>query len=303
MKVLMIVHGFAPECSGGTESHVLRCSRELVKRGHEAEVLCGSHEGAGPGQAEPRVDVFTHQGLRVHRIHRTGLYVDSWDKGFAPEVAPILEALLSEFRPDLVHVHHWIRLTRNLIELCHDRGVPAVCTLHDLWTTCPQAFRVHGEQFCEPGCEGTKCPLCAPMGESMTPEEQACELELFRDDFANELNLARRIIVPSVAHRELIRRCHSGLGGRLRVVPHGDIVPFRSKPRRSPKETRFPKGPLILGHWGHLSVLKGIDLLLEALQKLEDPSRVRLELFGSIVYPEERPRIRALMEDLPITEH
>ena len=88
MKILMIVHGFAPECSGGTESHVLRCSRNLVKRGHWVEILCGSHEGAGPGRMEPRVSVYEHQGLRVRKIHRTGLYVDNFEKGLAPEIEP-----------------------------------------------------------------------------------------------------------------------------------------------------------------------------------------------------------------------
>jgi len=304
MKILMIVHGFAPECSGGTESHVLRTSQELVGRGHEVRIFCGSHEGAGPGETLPRMDSFVHEGLQVHRVHRTGLYVDNWEKGLAPEVTPLLEEVLADFSPDIVHVHHWIRLTRNLIEICHDRGIPAVCTLHDLWTTCAQAFRVHDLHFFDPGEEGAPCPLCGPPGESMTPEEVERERELFRDDFANELKLARRIIVPSNAHKKLLRRCHPGIEGRMRVVPHGTIAPFVQRPFRPDREPgRFSEAPLRIGHWGHLSRLKGIDVLLDALHSLKDPQRVHLELLGEVVYPEEKPLIEERLRGLSVTRH
>ena len=132
MKVLMITHGFPPECSGGTESYVLALCQELLERGHEVEVLTGSHEGAGADQWEPRLERSEHEGIPVHRLHRTGLFVDNWEKSLAPEVEPLLRRVLEEQQPDLVHVHHWIRMSRNLVEICHDAGVPAVCTLHDL---------------------------------------------------------------------------------------------------------------------------------------------------------------------------
>lgn len=302
MKVLMIVHGFPPECSGGTESYVLRLCRELMKGGHDVEVLCGSHEGAGPGASEPTVDRDRHQGIPVHRVHRTGLYVDNWEKGFAPEVLPHLDRVLESFRPDLVHVHHWIRLTRNLIEHCHDRGVPAVCTLHDLSTTCAAAFRVHDGRFHAPTYDQPACPGCPPPGEYLDGDQVQAEWELFQADFASEMRLARRVIVPSNAHRDLVARVHPLIGGRFRVVPHGNIAPFKPRAFRRPREEeRFPGGPLVLGHWGHLSFAKGLDVLLEAMAALPDPGAVRAEIFGSVVYPGERPRIDALASGLQVT--
>ena len=300
MKILMIVHGFAPECSGGTESYVLRLCRDLMKRGHHVEVFCGSHEGAGPGEVLPRQESFHHEGIPVHRIHRTGLYVDNWEKGLAPEIEPFLAAVLDEMRPDLVHVHHWIRLSRNLIEISHARGIPALCTLHDLSATCPKNFRLRKDSFCDLPMGPESCLGCAPEGEFLERHEIAAELELYREDFANELALARRIVVPSVAHRDLIRGHEPALEGRLRVVPHGNISTLRY---RRPQEVSFPEGPLVIGHWGHLSVLKGIDVLLEALRESVHRDRVRLELFGEIVYPDERPLVEKLTADLDVTWH
>lgn len=300
MKILMIVHGFAPECSGGTESYVLRLSRDLLKRGHHVEVFCGSHEGAGPGEVLPRRESFHFEGLPVHRIHRTGLYVDNWEKGLAPEVEPYLAAVLEEMRPDLVHVHHWIRLSRNLIEICHEHSVPALCTLHDLTATCPKAFRLREGTFCELPMGPESCLGCAPEGEFLDAQEVTAELELYRDDFHNELGLARRIVVPSVAHRDLICGHAPALGGRLRVVPHGNISILRHRPRQAGS---FPEGPLVIGHWGHLSVLKGIDILLEALRTSPNRDRIRLEIFGEVVYPDERPLVERLAADLDVNWH
>ena len=36
-------------------------------------------------------------------------------------------------RPDVLHVHQWIRLTSNLLEIADELGIPAVVTLHDLY--------------------------------------------------------------------------------------------------------------------------------------------------------------------------
>ncbi|MAG56663.1 MAG: hypothetical protein CMJ83_10270 [Planctomycetes bacterium] len=300
MKILMITHGFPPECSGGTESHVQRLCRELIELGHKVEVLCGSHEGAGVGNWEPQLRHSEYHGIPVHRLHRTGLFVDNWEKSLAPEVEPLLQYLIKDFSPDIVHVHHWIRLTRNLVEICHDLGIPAVCTLHDLWTTCPIAFRVREETHCGRDVGPTNCVGCVPGGENMSEDEIQRELALFRDDTRNELDLVRRVIVPSNAHRDVVLAHMPWLQGKFRVVNHGNISTLR---RRRPRKGDFPSGPLRIGHWGHLSFFKGLDVLLEALQGFEHREEVELELFGEVVYPGERERVDELAKDLNITWH
>ena len=300
MKILMITHGFPPDESGGTESYVLRLARELTRREHRVEVFCGSHSGAGQGEALPRLVHTVHQGIPVHRLHRTGLFVDHWEKSLAPEVEPSLAETLERFRPDLVHIHHWIRLTRNLVEICQERGFPTLATLHDLWTTCPRAFRVREDSFCTRPVGPESCLGCAPTGETLGTEDAQRELALFRDDFANELGLARRLIVPSNAHRDVLVSHHPGLAGRFRVVPHGNISPIR---RRRPRTTPADQDVLRIGHWGHLSRLKGIDILLEAVAGSSSRWKMGLEIFGKVVYPSERQRIDRLATGLDVTWH
>ncbi len=298
MKILMVVHGFAPECQGGTESYVQNLALRLKSKGHEVEIFCGSHEGAGPEFRTPRVVSSVHEGLPVHRVHRAGLFNDAWEKSLAPDVANVLTELLRTRRFDLVHVHHWIRLTRNLIETCHAVGVPAVATLHDLWTSCPIAFRVKEQTFCRLPQGAQSCFGCAPLSEpGLADAAVKDELDLFGADLRSELSLARRLIVPSVAHREELLRHFPELTGRFRVVPHGKIAKISSRDRS--KEQIRP-GRLRIAHWGHLSKLKGVDLLLRALHLLPDKSQVQVDLFGELVYPTERAEVESLLEGLNV---
>jgi glycosyltransferase involved in cell wall biosynthesis len=248
------------------------------------------------------MDRANHDGIPVYRVHRTGLYVDNREKSLAPEVENCLLEVLKIERPDLVHVHHWIRLTRTLIETCHQAGIPAVCTLHDLWTTCPIAFRVRENTLCTRPVSGESCFGCAPASQYMAEDEVKEELDLFRDDHKNEVQLARRIIVPSNAHRDALMPHLPDLRGRFRVVPHGNLSVLA---RGSGTAGNFPNSPVLhVAHWGHLTTFKGIDLLLEAVKGLDaERFPVHLHLFGEVVYPSEQESVAKLSEGLAITWH
>jgi glycosyltransferase involved in cell wall biosynthesis len=296
MRVLLIVHGYAPECSGGTESYVRRLATELRALRHEVEVVCGSHEG------RPKVEVESTlvDGVRVRRIRRDALFVDDWDKSYAPEIEPALDDVFASFKPDVVHVHHWIRLSRTLIQYAHDKGVPAVCTLHDFWTTCPIAFRVKKGAFCALPAGAASCHDCAKHAAEADDAENAEALELFREDFRNELLLSRRVLFPSRAHKDAILAHVPEIAGKTRVEPFApisDLAPLKEARRPA------PDGRLRVRHWGHLSSIKGVDLLLRAVASLPRrlQAKIDLKLLGTIVYPHERDLFLRLAEDASAT--
>lgn len=301
MKILMVSHGFPPECLGGTERYVASLSEELRRQQHEVAVFCGSHEGAGPGAREPRLVATHHREVPVYRLHRTGLFVDDWAKSLAPEVEERLDEVLDRVQPDLVHVHHWIRLTRTLIARCHERGIPALATVHDLWPTCPIAFRVRDGAACDLPAGSASCAGCAPRSEGQDDAEYGEALDLFRDDHRNELLLARRLIVPSPAHRDLLLQHVPEAAGRFRVVPHGNLFDEEARALETPVRSGGER--LRIGHWGHLSRLKGLDLLLDAVRADDLRDRVRLELFGELVFPDEREAMRERARGLDVHWH
>src|SRR5688572_15018241 len=186
MRILQVVHGFAPECRGGTESYVLEATLALRAAGHDVPVLAGSLEPRTPAQ------IVTTEvgGISVTRLHRSGLFLDNWEKSYDPAAALLFEQVLADIRPDVVHVHHWIRLSRNLVEIAASRGIPAVVTLHDAMVSCPRVFRVREETLCHRPLSVDSCLTCVPRGPSLADAECAEEIEAYRSDFERELDLA-----------------------------------------------------------------------------------------------------------------
>ncbi len=290
MKILFALHGYPPELVGGTEHTVRAQARGLVRRGVEVVVVAGSmqwQDGFRTTRDED-VDPATGASHPVYRIHRDDLYFDHWQKSAEPRVARAFRAILESERPDVVHVQHWIRLTRDLVATAARAGIPSVVTLHDLWTTCLLTFRVQpgATELCRERAGFSPCVACAgrlpPRTPWVGPEGGAIAFAEHAADLARELDLARAIITPSRTHAETIERFLGRAPGSLRaqVVPPGrDLALARREPLAPPAES----GRLVLGAWGHLHPLKGADVVLAAIRALERPERVTLHLAGGEV--------------------
>jgi len=282
LKVLLAVHGFPPELNGGTELVAATDAAALARAGCEVVVVAGTL-ARGEGLVERDLEV-REDGVRVHTLARPDLYFDHWHKSKSGRVAAAFEAILLEERPDVVHVHHWTRLSRDLVLVAARKRVPSVVTLHDHFTTCLVSFRVPPSNPvpCEVPLAADPCLGCAAHLPPATPWVGAGEARLLLAErsrgLARELELARLVLVPSQAHGEALARAWA---------PHGLDVEFQvSRPacELEPLERARPKppaagSPLLVGVWGQVSALKGIDLLLSAASKLQ-PGRVRLELAG-----------------------
>jgi glycosyltransferase involved in cell wall biosynthesis len=294
MKVLFLVHGYPPELCGGTERHVQQLAEWIAasESGHEVVVCAGTLHG-GPG-AEERWEECAPRGdgepIRVLRLPRTDLYYDHWQKSSSPAITGRVRELIRAERPDVVSVHHWTRLSRDLVLAAAREGVPAHVHLHDYWSSCPIALRVKPTDgsFCESSPNGMVCPPCAGSLPPFTPwvsmEEHFIAIAERQADLQRELKLARTVSAPSRAHAQSAARFMDGAldVDSVRVLPPAAATASSDAPRSS---REFDGPPLVLAHWGGLSRLKGTDLLFEAVAGLRDPSAVQLELAGV----EERP--------------
>ena len=297
MRIVHAVHGFFPEFFGGTERYVEALARAHHALGHDVRLLAGSGEA---GEA-PWMDGVRHGVLPLYRLHRIGIDIDAWTKSDAPHAEPLLIALLDRLRPDVLHVHHWLRLTRSLVRLAAARRIPVVLTLHDLASLCPRGFRIHARgHFCEALMGPGLCSGCAPAASWQDPVEVKLELARFRACMRAEVRAATRLLVPSRAHRDLVARLHGLEADRITVVPFGDITSVSS-----PTAPRVPDpdGRLRLVHWGHFRHDKGVHVVLEALAMLEPVhrDRVHLTLHGEHVFEDYEKRLLDLAEGLPVT--
>ncbi len=311
MKVCLVAHGYPPELVGGTENAVQSLARGLARRGHAVVVVAGSlqhgqgfrrsseEEAAPPGGGAP---------IRVHRIHRADLYFDHWQKSASARASAAFRDILREERPDLVHVHHWIRLSRDLVHRSALERIPALVTLHDLWTSCLVTFRVRPDthEFCRVRLAPSPCLACAALVPPRTPwmsfESQGVALLERSADIRRELEIARAVLAPTRAHAQAL----AGFLGfdldnlAIRVVPHGRDCALVA---RAPLPPPAHLGKLVLGCWGHLHRLKGADLILRALRRLREPARVELHLAGSEPDPNFAREVHELAAGLAVRFH
>lgn len=298
MRVLLVLHGFPPELTGGTERYVASLAQAMAERGHEVFVLAGALRVAKAIVVERE----TVGPVRVLRLRRDDLFFDRWDKSRAPKVERAYVGILREVRPDLVHVHHWIRLTRRLVTATLRVGLPAVVTLHDFWTTCPRCFRLRGADLdlCVDPPGAAACLSCAPRWAWQEDAAVAAEADAFRDDLAREVCAATARIAPSRAHARALCAAGGFDPAGIRILPPPPPIRLRPIEPRSWDGARA----LALGLWGHQSLGKGLPLLLEGLRRLDRPERVHVHVYGE---PDREDttgrRIREEARGLAVTFH
>src|SRR5262249_32666206 len=146
------------------------------------------------------------------------------------------------------------------------------------------------------------CLTCVPRHPWQTDAEVAGLLAERHADVATELGLARRIIVPSEAHRQFMARAAGRAAERVLVLPPPALA--APAPRRAEAAARMADAPVRIGCLGALAPHKGQDVLLQALARLPaTPLRWEAHLFGREEIPAFVARLRTLAEGLPVRFH
>ncbi len=300
MKILHVTHGFFPEGAGGVESYLRDVLREQRHgQGHDVVLVTGS---CVPWP-EVGYEELELEGLRAYRLHRDDLYFDLHAKLWHPGISRLWREILERERPEVVHVHQWIRLTCDLVEIAEEIGIPTVVTLHDLYTSCPRCFRVRpDEEHCTRVLSVASCRDCVPRFGHESEREIAMGIEVFRDAYASEIDRARGLLVASEATRELL--AEGGGLPRERI----EVLSLAYQPRFPGRAPTAPPvdGPFRFGYWGNLTARKGAPVLLRAFRELCQSPRgraVELHLFGRVDTEALDAELRGLADGLPVTFH
>ena len=279
MKILFTVHGFPPEMTGGTERTVEALALAMQGLGHEVVVVCGSLQ---VGSVD-RVDAFEHRGIRVLRLHRDDLYFESWFKVYHPGVSRTVQRLLRDEQPDVVHVHHWLRLTSDLARLARIGGARVVVSLHDYF---PQLARV-ARRFDE---SQVSAP---PPARWMTELEAREDFGLFQRDLFDELRSAHVLLAPSRAHADGVAAVSLGDLGEINPSP----PPLLDVPPRLDRGGQTG-GPHLLT-WGSIYPEKGLEVLLDAMRATGGD--LSLQIFGEAHDPGYQTQLEQRAADLNVT--
>lgn len=301
MKILHVTHGYAPESVGGIETYVAGLLARQRAAGADARLLTGSMAPWPTCGVEALADA----GVGIERVHRDDEFFDHHVKAWHPGIGELFTAMLDRVRPEVVHVHQWIRLTSELVELTAARGIPAVVTLHDVYTTCPRAFRVdRAGQACARPATVASCLRCVPRYGHESDDELAEGIELFFAQTRSELLSAQRLVVADGSTADFVSAERDVPRERFAVLPMPYEARFRGMTR--PHTLPAPDEPLRLCHFGLLAHHKGVAVLVEAFAQAWRAGlrrKAELHLYGRAETPEFEARLRRLAQGTPVFLH
>lgn len=276
MKILFVLHGFPPECTGGTERTVAALAGAMQRDGHDVVIAAGSLQQANTGAPT----VGEHGGLPIWRLHRDDLYFERWEKTWSPGLSATFARLLGELRPDVVHVHHWIRMSSDLLRVARAAGCLTAVTLHDYFATRATPVRRADRDLVQP-----------PDAPAWMGVAEAAEAFAFhRRDFLDEVRAADLRFAPSRAHADGLRASFDDDPGPIAVT----APPLLQRPARAAARSSFGRR---LATWGTLYRDKGLDTVLDALAAVPG---WQLEVFGVAHEPDYRALLEARAATLPV---
>jgi glycosyltransferase involved in cell wall biosynthesis len=147
-----------PEIRGGAETFSKRLSEALVARGHSVQVVrCGPVRGRWEAEKTDGVEIAT---LPVRNVYSP--WQNRSENPLARAIwhflddrmpaSPDFDAILDEFRPDVLHSNVLPGLTTGLWSRAKARGIPIVHTLHDYYLTCVRSLRFSNGARCAKTC-------------------------------------------------------------------------------------------------------------------------------------------------------
>ncbi|MBN2986714.1 glycosyltransferase [Pseudomonas lactucae] len=135
MKIVFFVHCFFPDHFYGTETYTLELAKNYAAWGHDVTVVSAIFQGEPA--TENLLSHFEYEGIKVICVDKNKVpHSRIKETYYQPEMREILKSLLSELKPDVVHVTHLINHTSVLLEATSALGIPTYATFTDFFGFC-----------------------------------------------------------------------------------------------------------------------------------------------------------------------
>jgi glycosyltransferase involved in cell wall biosynthesis len=271
VRILILVHQFYPEYTGGTEKVTYGLAKLAQRAGHFVRILtCVTGDmsdvwqrGSSDSLWNTAYDGIPITGIKHRDISEVGDYSLEFNEPLVEEVGTLLA--IENF--DICHVMHSMRMT-SAIQAVSNHGLPYILSLTDFYLPC---YRINlitqSGKLCKGADGGYECAKSC-----LVPEWESDTL-IRRYNIAHKIiHEAKHIVCPSEFVAEQFRREY--LEVDFTVIPHGiDLASFKMD--FSEKES---KG-LVFGYLGSMNSVKGIDVLISAFRKVES-KEATLHLVG-----------------------
>jgi len=264
MKILMLSSLYLP-LLGGIVTSVRSLSGELSKRGHEV-IICTVRQRDLPAYEE-------QDGAKVYRLDGLFqkipfLFRDPARKWHPPardwlitrNLAPIIE----REKPDIIHAHDWILYSA--LPLRRKFNIPLILHLRGTGFLCPMTTSLTSKNTV---CDEPVTRRCISCTSDFYGLARALAAYYGIKTNKDKLKLIDRFIAVSSFVKEFHLK-HLGLADNdIVVVPN-----FYAADRDKAKAEELPEDFILFAGW--LKPHKGVDVLIEAYQKLDTDTKLVL---------------------------
>lgn len=326
MKIALFVHCFFPGHFYGTEAYTLSLARHYQALGHDVTVVTAIFQGEK--SADALVTRYRYADIPVVCIDKNRIpHARIEETYYQADMRGVLEEVLRELRPDVVHVTHLINHTAALLEVTRELGIPAYASFTDFFGFClnNKLEAADGELCRGPSASRSNCMAChikdATRGAHAPLWMRHAVAMVGPQACASGANLVRRLpgirggamdgMLEDIAQRPQTLATLYNAGYRSAVSPtkflrsayeaNGIRVPIRDiwfgiDVDRSPKPKRAAGHVPVVGFIGQIAPHKGTDLLVEAFGRLPRSS-AELHVHGPADQdPAFMARLRTLAE-------
>jgi glycosyltransferase involved in cell wall biosynthesis len=315
MKIVQALGWYFPESSGGTEVYVSGLARGLAADGHHV-VIAAPRDG-------DRESKYQHDAIDVYRYPVSA--TPSRDEAAGIQPPAMLDRFsewLAEQAPDIYHQHGWTRgCGVHHLQAARDLGIPTITTLHVPAAVCLRdTMLLDGESVCDGRIDVARCTRCwgrsrgIPMGVSALLGRLPAGARLLSDSLPDGARLQTAAMTPALvqAHRARFDRLVS-CSDRVVVVCEwlraACLVNGASSETlvmsRQGVDDRFvdeilnratasrTSGPLRVGFLGRLDLVKGVDVIVDAVAALPASTAIEVVLRGLPQDDEYASRLKA----------
>ncbi|MBQ8603620.1 MAG: glycosyltransferase [Oscillospiraceae bacterium] len=162
LKILHYSLGFPPYRTGGMTKFCIDLIKRQIDRGDSAGLMWPGRITIGKTKIKTGVGV---DGIESYEVINP-LPVP-YDEGISnPEKFmsngdyDCYQEFIRENRPDVLHIHTFMGLHKNLLIAAKDNGVKIIFTAHDFFAICPKVTLLRNNAVCTMGCSCDACPAC-----------------------------------------------------------------------------------------------------------------------------------------------
>ncbi len=297
MKVVFFVHCFFPNHFHGTETYTLELAKNYQALGIDVHVISAIPQGEAP--AAELITHYNYDGLPITCIDKNKLpHNNLKETYYHAAMYPVLDKLLCNLKPDLVHITHLLNHSAILLKLLRDLKIPCYASFTDFFGICfnNKLHAADGRLCAGPSKSRSNCAACymKDAGNSklsyrllkkiITPQQLQMLAKLINilrkwplfsnskiNTLLEDLTVRPNILLPlysnykaAVAPTQFLLEAYrkNGFTQPMKKIEFGIDINRSAKPKRP--QNHKP----IIGFIGQIAQHKGVDILIEAFSRL-----------------------------------